>query len=136
MIDDDSLLDALAQTSFTVIGIVSGVAVKHDLSLTLLRVAAILRDRELTMSELATYLGLDRSTITGLINRASERGLLERVHNESDKRSHRVTLTEAGLELAKACSYEIARDLAPLTARLNPAEQSRLTKLLQTLNAR
>lgn len=134
MIDDDSLLDALAQTSFVVIGIVSGVAVRHDLSLTLLRVTAILRDRALTMSELAAYLGLDRSTITGLVDRASERGLLERVVNEADKRSSRVTLTAAGHKLAKRCAHEIALELAPLTAKLNSADRSRLARLLENLH--
>ena len=110
--------------------IVSAVAAKHDLSLTLLRVGAILRDRTLTMSELAAYLGLDRSTITGLINRASERHLVRRVGNENDKRSSRVTLTEAGQALAATCASEISRKIAPLVARLTPVERDRLTKLL------
>ena len=127
---NEALLDALVQTSFTVIGVVSAVAAKHDLSLTLLRVGAILRDRTLTMSELAAYLGLDRSTITGLINRASERHLVRRVGNENDKRSSRVTLTEAGQALAATCASEISRKIAPLVARLTPVERDRLTKLL------
>ena len=131
----DSLLDSLVQISFTVIGIVTAVAARHDLSLTLLRVGAILRDRSVTMSELAAYLGLDRSTITGLINRAEERGLMHRVGNENDKRSSRVTLTKTGQTLAMACAAEISQEIAPLVARLTPAETKRLTKLLAlTLN--
>jgi MarR family transcriptional regulator, lower aerobic nicotinate degradation pathway regulator len=125
-----ALLDSLVQTSFTVIGIVTAVAARHDLSLTLLRVGAILRDRTLTMSELATYLGLDRSTITGLINRAEERDLMRRVEHENDKRSSRVTLTKAGQTLAMTCAAEISHEIAPLVARLTPSETKRLTKLL------
>ena len=89
------LLDALVQTSFDVIGIVSRVAAAHDLSLTQLRLIAILRDREPTLSQLADHLGLDRSTISGLIDRAAARGLVERVANPADRRSARVALTAA-----------------------------------------
>ena len=132
----DALLDSLVQTSFTVIGIVTAVAAQHDLSLTLLRVTAILRDRSLTMSELAAYLGLDRSTITGLINRAEQRNLMRRVGNENDKRSTRVTLTRTGQSLASTCAAEISQEIAPLVAPLTPSETKRLTKLLTlTLNA-
>jgi DNA-binding MarR family transcriptional regulator len=130
---NDDLLDSLVQTSFTVIGIVTSVAARHDLSLTLLRVGAILRDRTLTMSELATYLGLDRSTISGLINRAEERSLVQRVDNEHDRRSSRVTLTESGQALAATCAAEIAREIEPLTVRLRPTDSDRLAGLLGLL---
>lgn len=133
----DALLDSLVQTSFTVIGIVTSVAATHDLSLTLVRVGAILRDRTLTMSELAAYLGLDRSTITGLINRAEERGLVRRIGNKNDKRSTRVTLTKTGQALALTCAAEISQEIAPLVARLTRTEANRLAKLLTlTLNVR
>lgn len=127
---NEELLDALVQTSFSVIGIVTSVAAQHDLSLTLLRVGAILRDRTPTMSELATYLGLDRSTITGLMNRAEDRGIVQRVDNEHDKRSTRVTLTQAGRALAATCAIEISLEIETLIAPLTPTETARLTKLL------
>lgn len=132
--DDAALLDALVQSSFTVIGIVSTVAARHDLSLTLLRVGAILRDRTPMMSELALHLGLDRSTITGLINRAVERGLIRRIENEEDRRSSRVMLTDAGQALAAVCAIEISTALAPLTDQLTSTERRHLARLLtQTL---
>jgi len=128
---EDALLEALVQMSFTVIGIISTVAARHGLSLTLLRVGATLRNRTLTMSELATYLGLDRSTVTGLITRAEERGFLVRVENEIDKRSSRVTLTDTGQQLATACAAEIAQEIEPVVAPLSTAERRRLDRLLR-----
>ena len=128
---EDALLEALVQMSFTVIGIISTVAARHGLSLTLLRVGATLRNRTLTMSELATYLGLDRSTVTGLITRAEERGFLVRVENEIDKRSSRVTLTDTGQQLSTACAAEIAREIEPVVAPLSTAERRRLDRLLR-----
>lgn len=130
---DEALLDALVRTSYTVIGVVSAVAARHDLSLTLLRVVAILRDRSLTMSELAGYLGLDRSTVTGMVDRATRRGLVLRVGDASDGRSRRVTLTDAGQVLATACAEQISLALAPVVDRVEPAEHRRLTTLLTTL---
>jgi len=128
---EDALLEALVQMSFTVIGIISTVAARHGLSLTLLRVGGTLRNRTLTMSELATYLGLDRSTVTGLITRAEERGFLVRVENEIDKRSSRVTLTDTGQQLSTACAADIAREIEPVVAPLSTAERRRLDRLLR-----
>src|ERR1700681_2371450 len=84
---DDDLRDSLVQLSFGVIAVLSRVAAEHDLSLTQLRVLGILRDREPTMAELATYLGLERSTVSGLIDRAVKRGLVRRDASEDDGRA-------------------------------------------------
>jgi DNA-binding MarR family transcriptional regulator len=131
VLDEDALVDALVQMSFTVIGIMSTVAARHGLSLTLLRVGTTLRNQTLTMSELAIYLGLDRSTITGLITRAEERGFVSRIENETDKRSSRVALTETGQDLSTACAAEIAREIEPVVAPLSTAERRRLDRLLR-----
>jgi DNA-binding MarR family transcriptional regulator len=130
-LDEDALPAALVQVSFTLIGIMSTVAARHGLSLTLLRVGAALRNRTLTMSELAICLGLDRSTITGLITRAEERGLVARIDNETDKRSSRATLTATGQDLSTACAAEIAREIEPVVAPLSAAERRRLDRLLR-----
>ena len=128
---DSALLDALVQSAFDVIGIVSTVATAHELSLTQLRVLAILRDRTPAMSELASYLGLDRSTVTGLIDRAVGRGIVERIANEADKRSIRIALTPQGTLLAEAGAREIAAGLAPSLDGMSTDDRSQLTMLLQ-----
>src|ERR1700758_4961531 len=91
MVDD--LRDNLVQVSFAVTAVLSRVAAEQDLSLTQLRVLGILRDREPTMAELASYLGLERSTVSGLIDRAVQRGLVRRTTDPADGRSVRVSLT-------------------------------------------
>ena len=77
--------------SFALMAVLTGVAAEHDLSLTQLRVLGILRDREPTMADLATYTGLERSTISGLIDRAAARGLVRKTADLRDGRSVRVT---------------------------------------------
>ncbi len=126
----DPVVDAGVQLGFEVFGVVSQVAARHDLSLTQLRVLAILRDREPPMSGLAAFLGLDRSTISGLVDRAAARGLVTRVADETDRRSARVALTAAGRELAAIGAAEIAESIAPLLDGLAMNDRRHLGELL------
>jgi MarR family transcriptional regulator, lower aerobic nicotinate degradation pathway regulator len=116
--------------SFTLMAVLTEVAAEHDLSLTQLRVLGILRDREPTMAELATFTGLERSTISGLIDRAAHRGLVAKIADPRDGRSVRVTLTESAGELAREIAAAVGDRLTPLTGTLSIAEQKRLTALL------
>ena len=102
--DDQALIDALLQTSFTTMAVLSKLAAENDLSLTQLRMLGILRDRRLKMSDLADFLGLDRSTISGLVDRTEKRGLLERRPHPLDGRSVEVALSAEGHEAAAAAS--------------------------------
>ena len=129
--DRGNLIDALARASFTTMSVLTRVAAEHDISLTQLRVLAILRDRRAKMSELAAYLGLDRSTVSGLVDRAERRGLLRRTPSPIDGRGIDVTLTEAGTELAERGAAEVAELLAPMIGALTRAESRRLTELLE-----
>ena len=131
--DSERLLDALVQTSFEVIGVVSRVAADNELSLTQLRVLAILRDREPTMSELAEHLGVDRSSVSGLVDRATQRGLVTRVRDAVDRRSARVGLTPAGHELARAGAAAIHAGVAPLLGGLGADDGARLADMLEAL---
>jgi DNA-binding MarR family transcriptional regulator len=132
----DDLLDGLVQTSFAVTAVLSRVAAEHDLSLTQLRLIAILRDRQaLRMSELATYLGLDRSTLSGLVDRAEARGLMARSPSASDGRATDVALTTEGHELAQRGQLAVAAALEPLTTRITAPDRRRLAALLQKLLA-
>jgi DNA-binding MarR family transcriptional regulator len=127
---DDDLRDSLVQVSFAVIAVLSRVAAEQDLSLTQLRVLGILRDRQPTMADLASYLGLERSTVSGLIDRAVQRGLVQKDADPTDGRSVRVSLTERARRLESRMIAEIGELMAPLTDRLNTSERKRLTDLL------
>jgi MarR family transcriptional regulator, lower aerobic nicotinate degradation pathway regulator len=126
----EDLRDSLVQVSFAVIAVLSRVAAEHDLSLTQLRVLGILRDREPTMAELAMYLGLERSTVSGLIDRAVQRGLVRKTTDAADGRSVRVSLTTDARRIEKRVIGQIGELMAPLTGRLSSVEQQRLAGLL------
>jgi len=125
------LIDVLVQSAFMTMALLSSMAADNDLSLTQLRVLAILRDRRVRMSALAAYLGLDRSTMSGLVERAEKRGLLARAPDPSDGRAVEVFLTSDGAGLADAVAARIERELAPSTGRLDPGERGVLSMLLR-----
>src|SRR5271170_4088857 len=116
---EDDLRDSLVQVAFAVIAVLSRVAAEEDLSLTQLRMLGILRDREPTMAELATYLGLERSTVSGLIDRAVQRGLVRKTSDTADGRSVRVSLTAQARRLETRVIADVTELMAPLTDRLN-----------------
>jgi DNA-binding MarR family transcriptional regulator len=132
-VDQQELIDALVRASFATMAVLNRVGAEHDLSLTQLRVLAILRDRRVKMSELADYLGLDKSTISGLVDRAEKRGLLQREPNPADGRAVDVFLTNGGVRLVEIGASEIAQALAPMTGQLTKADTRRLATLLERI---
>ena len=132
-LEQDGLVDALVQAAFAAMAVLNKVGADNDLSLTQLRVLAILRDRRLRMTGLADYLGLEKSTMTGLVDRAEKRGLLERAPSASDGRAVDVFLSPDGAELAERLYAHVVRSLSPMTNKLAPAERSQLQALLERM---
>ncbi|AZN38773.1 MarR family winged helix-turn-helix transcriptional regulator [Paenibacillus albus] len=128
---DLSIVDGLAQLSHLVQGILGRVGAQHDLSIIQIRLLAILRDREPSMQQLAQHLNLDKSSITGLIDRAAKRGLVERIPSPTDKRGFLVRVTDAGRQLIDVGGSEIISQLnaAVAAAGLSEAEQVQFAAL-------
>lgn len=129
----DALIDGLVRSAFQIMGVLTRIGAEHDLSLTQLRVLGILRDRRPRMSDLAAFLGLDKSTLSGLVDRAERRGLLTRAAGPDDKRAVVVLITDAGRELTQRLHEEIQDALAPATGRIEPQQRRQLTQLLEPL---
>ncbi len=130
-VESDGLVDALAQTAFAITAVLTRVSAENDLSLSQLRMLAILRDRRLKMTELGSYLGLEKSSMTGLVDRAEARGLLERAPNPDDGRAVDVFLTEPGDRFAEQVGRVVAESLRPMTDALPPVRQRQLQSLLE-----
>jgi DNA-binding MarR family transcriptional regulator len=124
---DLGLVDALAQLTFAVQGALGRIAAGHDLSIVQIRLLGILRDRRPTINELARLLQLDKSSVTGLVDRAQERGLVRRTASALDRRSVQVTITAAGQELVNAGTQAFEAEIALLVADLSPAARTRLS---------
>ncbi|MGC4088166.1 MAG: MarR family transcriptional regulator [Polyangiaceae bacterium] len=123
----------MAQAAFVTMAVLNKLAAENELSLTQLRVAGILRDRRLRMVELADYLGLEKSTMTGLVDRAEKRGLMARAPNPDDGRAVDVFLTKDGLKLAERLQGQFQDALLPLSLRLEASDRKRLQELLEQM---
>ncbi|HWK26420.1 MAG TPA: MarR family transcriptional regulator [Solirubrobacter sp.] len=122
-------LDAIVQLSFAVQALLSDLATEHELSLTQLRLLAILRDREPPMLDLARLLRLEKSSASGLIDRAVRRGLVERVAAPHDGRVTLVRLTAEGRRLSERLEARAYDGLERLLDPLPAPERARLAAL-------
>ncbi|NUT50157.1 MAG: MarR family transcriptional regulator [Saccharothrix sp.] len=136
MSPDHALADALVRTSFRVMAVLTRIGSEHDLSLTQLRLLGLLRDRRPRMTDLAAFLGLDKSTMSGLVERAERRGLVAREKSPHDRRAVDVLITPEGGELVERLQEEVRAALAPFTDRLRADDRDLLTHLLDTVAGR
>lgn len=123
------LVDALAQLSFLVHDTLADVAGQHDLSIIQTRLLGVLRDHEPSMNALGLHLGLDKSSITGLVDRAQRRGLVTRTVSAIDRRSYRVSITDLGRDLAQQVAAEFAERIETSVAALTRADRQLLAHL-------
>ena len=130
---DHDVTDALVPAAFVTMAALNKIGAENDLSLTLIRVLGILRDRNPRMTELAGYLGLEKQTMSGLISRAEKKGLVTRAPNTEDGRATDVFLTKEGANLVERLYAQIQQALAPLTEQLCASDQRQLQELLQRM---
>jgi MarR family transcriptional regulator, lower aerobic nicotinate degradation pathway regulator len=119
----------VGKVSFAVQGVLGRLAAAHDLSITQLRLLAILRDRDPGMLELARHLRLGKSSVSGLIDRAERRGLVTRTAAPGDGRGVLVTLTADGRRLTEQVEGRAVDELLALLAPVPPDERERFTRL-------
>ncbi|MFL6156337.1 MAG: MarR family winged helix-turn-helix transcriptional regulator [Marmoricola sp.] len=137
MQESDALVDALAQTSFATTTALTALAAEFELTLPQMRVLGVLRGRRVRMSDLASYLDLEKSSLSGLVERAERTGLVARERSATDARSVEVFLTAQGNKVADRATKR-SRDLViPLVGNLSKTEQNQLQALLEkALDAR
>ncbi len=122
--------DALVQASFLIQGTIQRQAAAHGFSLIQTRLLGVLRDREATINELSVLLGLDKSSVSGLVDRAERRGMVARRPSQTDRRSVRVSLTRDGSAAVAAVAAGLEAELERLLAPLEAADRRALTGLL------
>jgi DNA-binding MarR family transcriptional regulator len=130
---DLDLVDGLVQLSFAIGSVLSRIADREGLSLTQLRMLAVLEDREIGMLALARILELEKSSVTGLVDRAERRGLVRRVPVAGNRRAVHVTVTEAGGALARSVRDIVRAEVTALAAPLSAPQQDRLSRSVAVL---
>lgn len=88
-----------------------------------------------TQTRLAQAVGLDRSTLVGVLHALEARGLVER-RRGADRRTNGLLLTRAGSTLVSALKRRIRLHERRVAARLTPEERAQLLALLGKLAAK
>ena len=86
----------------------------------------------LPMRDLATELMCDASTVTGIVDRLEERGLVRRQPDPADRRVKALVVTDAGVA-ARNHLWERVLAGAPHVAGLSPDQRVLLRDLLRTI---
>ena len=97
------------------------------------RLLGVLRDREPTMNELAKLLGLEKSSVTGLVDRAERRGLVVRVPSSTDGRAMLVSLTDGGRSLASEVASQFEDEVSTMLRHLPTRDREALSRLVSRL---
>jgi MarR family transcriptional regulator, lower aerobic nicotinate degradation pathway regulator len=126
---DLGLVDSLAQLTFAVQGALGRIAAGHDISIVQARLLGILRDRRPTITELARLLQLDKTSVTKLVDRAVQRGLVRRTPSALDGRSVQVAITAAGRRDVDRAAGAFEAEIADLVADPTEVQRTRLSEL-------
>ncbi|MFB9201370.1 MarR family winged helix-turn-helix transcriptional regulator [Nonomuraea spiralis] len=120
-----SLTEALVRLAHLVQQVYGDVSREHDLTPQQAQLLCLLVDGPIGMSGLTRALHLEKSSLTGLVDRAEKRGLVARVRDARDRRACLIELTGAGAEIATRAHDGVAARLETLAAGL-PARQREL----------
>ena len=82
---------------------------------------------------LARSIGLDTSTIAGVIDRLEARGLMQRSASPEDRRVRLLALTDAGEELLEAIEPDMLKAQERILAPLPKAERAEFMRMLRAL---
>ena len=90
----------LTTSQHTVSQFLNGKLCEHDLTPSQYGVLSCLWQREFaTPKQISEILGLESSTISGVLDRMQKKGLIERIVNQEDRREVRVIPTKKGKQL-------------------------------------
>lgn len=124
------VVTALVRSSFLVNAVYAKVSREYGLPPQQGQLLCVLMPQPYGMSELGAMLGLAKSSLTGLVDRTAQRGLVRREPEPQDARAVRVALTEEGRVLVDAFYEANCRAVEALPSCLDEADRDRLAELL------
>jgi DNA-binding MarR family transcriptional regulator len=124
---------ALVRLSYLVDSIYSDVCAGYGVSVPQAQLMCVVKDQSRGMGEISAMLRLDKSSVTGLVERVERRGYLLREMSPTDRRAITVRLTPTGKELTDAFYEEVSRRLTDLAAQLPAEDHDHLTRIATLL---
>ncbi|MFD8685486.1 MarR family winged helix-turn-helix transcriptional regulator [Streptomyces sp. NPDC059651] len=127
------VVTALVRSSFLVNAVYADSGREHGITAQQGQLLCVLMVQPYGMSDLGAMLGLAKSSLTGLVDRSVQRGLVRREPDPEDGRAVRVALTPAGDALADTFYAATCRRVEALSADLGEADREQLAMLLGRL---
>lgn len=128
-----SVVTALVRASFLVNAVYAETAREYGLTAQQGQLMCVLMPQPCGMGKLVKMLGLAKSSLTGLVDRTAQRGLVRREPDPEDRRAVRVALTAEGAELVDAFYAETCRRVESLHSGLPESDREKLAGLLSLL---
>jgi DNA-binding MarR family transcriptional regulator len=95
---------------------------------------ALVQSDGMSLKELSAHLGLAHSTVSGIVDRLAERGLLERRTSETDQRVTRITVTRQVRDFVRdTLPGLLTHPLQKALARATKAQRAAVVEGLKTL---
>lgn len=127
------LADALVRLSHLVQHVFADVSRRHDLTPQQAQLLCMLIKGPVGMTDLSRQLHLERSSLTGLVDRVEQRGLVARTRDSRDRRACQIALTSHGARLAVTSHEEVTARMETLAGELDPATRATLIAVITQL---
>jgi DNA-binding MarR family transcriptional regulator len=125
----------LVRLTFLVQSLYAEVGRGCDLTVAQAQLLCSLTDRSVGMAELSGLLGLERSSLTGLVDRAEQRGLVVRESDPHDRRAVKIALTPAGADAVHRFHDQLTSRLELLLEGLSATERERFARTMSRIVA-
>ncbi|GAA1205540.1 MarR family winged helix-turn-helix transcriptional regulator [Prauserella alba] len=125
--DEIGLETALVRLSHVVQRVFGEVSRDHDLTAQQAQLLCRLVDGPVGMADLGRMLDLEKSSLTGLVDRAEKRGLVVRTRSNTDRRVYQISLTSDGLQVGTATHDGVIARLGELLGDIDEPEREQLT---------
>jgi DNA-binding MarR family transcriptional regulator len=125
----------LVRLSFLVQSLYAEAGRDHGLTTPQAQLLCVLQDGPVGMAEISSVVRLERSSLTGLVDRAEQRGLVERRPDPADRRAVKVGLTPAGRRTVDGFHSQVTEALCGTLSGLSDSERERFGRTLRKLTA-
>lgn len=138
--DDEALVDAISKNLYDALPRlprrlvrVDAIARQFEMPFSQIQILCMLSEKEMTIGEISTSLGIAKPNITPLLDAMVARGVLERCRGETDHRIVIVRLLPKGQELALQLRQSIAEQVRDWPEGFSMSDVKRLNNALACL---
>lgn len=138
--DDGSLVEAITGNLFEALPLlpkrlvrVDLITKKFDMPFSHVQILCMLSGGSMTIGEISRSLGIAKPNITPLLDSLNERGLLERIRSDRDRRIVNVELLPDGVKMAQQIRESIAEQVVEWPENIGSGDAKRLNNALACL---